>query len=111
MEVIPHTRQAWLRLVLLPFRTYVVAAPVCLFIWLAATKGQRVRGPRMEAALARTEAAFPIALGLFLCVGVFVVAALVQFWAYKHDRVLANLGFAAAALVILYFYVLPLCAS
>ena len=111
MEAIPHTHQAWLRLVLLPFKTDLVAAPVCLFIWLAATKGQRVRGPRIEAALARTEAAFPIALGLSLCVGFFVVAALIQFWAYERDMGLASLGFAAAVSVIPYFYVLPLCAS
>lgn len=104
MHVIPHTRQEWFRFLLFPFRAFVVVAPICLFIWLAVTEGHRGRG-------ARTEAAFPVALGLILCIGVFLVAALIQLVTRRRDAALLSFGFAGAAFLILYFYVLPMSAS
>jgi hypothetical protein len=104
MRVIPHTRQEWFRSILFPFRAYVVVAPICLLIWLAVTEGHRIRG-------ARAEAAFPVALGLMLCVAVLLVTALIQLIARSRDAALASFGFAIVAFLILYSWVLPMCAT
>ena len=57
MRIFRRTRQEWLSFLLFPFRAYVVAAPMCLFVWLSVTQEDRIRGGRAEAAL-------PVALGL-----------------------------------------------
>ena len=104
MHLIPHTRQEWLRLLVFPFRAFVLVAPAGLFIWLSATEGHRIRG-------ARGEAALPVALGLMICVGVLLVAALVEFIARRRDAALVNVGFATAAFLVSVAWVLPMCAN
>ncbi len=108
MKIFPESRQAWSALILLPFKAYVVAAPVVLFLWHVAMRARRVR---MEAQTARADAAFAVALGLMVCLGVFLVAGLVQLWRGKREAARVSFGFALAVLLILYFYVLPLCAA
>ncbi len=111
MKILPQSRQAWSGLFLLPFKAYVVAAPICLCLWRVAILAPRAHSPRIEAQIARTDAALAVAIGLMFCLGVFLVAGLVQFWDYRHQAARVSFGFAVAALVILYLYVLPLCAS
>jgi cbb3-type cytochrome oxidase subunit 1 len=103
MHIIPHTRQEWGRFILFPFRAFVVVAPICLLIWLGATEGHRIRG-------ARAEAAFPVALGLILCVHVFLVAALIQLMARRREAAFLSFAFGFAAFLVMYL-LLPMCAT
>jgi hypothetical protein len=103
MRIFPRTGQEWLSFLLFPFRAYVVVAPMCLLVWLSVTQGDLIRGGRAEAAL-------PVALGLMICLAVFVLAALIQFIARRRDAALASFWFALAAFLLLYALVLPMCA-
>src|SRR5687768_2908533 len=103
MNVIPHTRQDWLRFLLFPFKAFVVVSPVVLLVWFAASEEHRGR-------VARSEAAFPVALGLIGCVAVFLVVGLIQLVVRKRKAALTSFGFAVAAFLLLYTWVLPMCA-
>jgi hypothetical protein len=104
MNVIPHTRQEWFRFLLFPFKAFVVTSPIFLFVWIAVTEGYRVRGSRAEAAV-------PVGLGLILCVPIFVLVGLIQLIARRRDSAVTSFGFALAAFLLLYLWVLPMCVT
>src|SRR6266545_2617211 len=104
MNVIPRMRQEWFRFLLFPFKAFVVTAPIVLFVWLAVTKGHRVRG-------ARAEAALPVALGLILCIAIFLLVGLIQLIVRRRDAARTSFSFALAAFLVLYLWVLPMCAT
>ena len=103
MRVLPSNRSDWLRLLLFPFKAYLVLGLACLFVWEVATSGHRPRG-------ARVEAAFPVVLGYLLCIVVFGFVALIQFSVRRRSSALTSGLFALAAFLI-YHFLLPWCAS
>jgi hypothetical protein len=102
MRVLPANREAWFELLLFPFKAFVVAGPVCFWIWLA------VNGPVKGA---RTGAGGPVVLGLLVCIPTFLLAALIQFIARRQRAASVSLGFALAAFIILWFWALPMSAT
>jgi hypothetical protein len=107
MNVIPHTRQEWLRFLLFPFKAFVVVSPVVLLVWFAALEH---RGLAVNVVIgAQAEAAFPVALGLIGCVAVFLVVGLIQLVLRRRNAALMSFGFAVAAFLVL-SWVLPMCA-
>jgi hypothetical protein len=66
MRVSPSTRKECFKLILFPFKVYVVLAPVGLVVWQIANEGNRVRGALMEAE-------GRIALGYFICFLTFII--------------------------------------
>ena len=103
MRFTPDTRQGWFRFLLFPFKAYVIIAPISLMLCRGSTEGRRFRG-------ATAEAAFPIALGLTLCVIVFVIAAIIQLIARRPRVALDSFVFAVATSLLL-LEVLPMCAT
>lgn len=105
MKVLPANRDAWFALLLFPFMAFVLVGPLCFFVWLALTEEPRGHWG------ANAEAALPVAVGLLVCIPVFILAAMIQFIARRRSAAVESLGFGLMAIVILWFWILPMSAS
>jgi cobalamin biosynthesis protein CobD/CbiB len=95
MSILPVNKQEWFALLLFPFKTYLVIAPVCLCIWAIANANNHVRG-------ATAEATGRVLFGYFACTCVFLVTAVIQWFTGRHAAALENILFAAIAFFIAY---------
>ena len=76
MKIFPRKDPGWWDVVFLPFRMYVVLAPVAFFVWDSATTGFRVRG-------AWEGAAGTLGVGYIVCFLVLLVGGLFV-WAVRN---------------------------
>jgi hypothetical protein len=93
MKILPQGRQGWFGLALLPFKAYVVIAPVLVFI------SAQLPRPRHTGA---TDAEAFMILGLFPCGVILLIAALVLAVTGRKESADPCAGFGVAALVIGY---------
>jgi|SRR5664279_147451 hypothetical protein len=103
MRVLPANRQAWIGLLLFPFKVYLPLGVVCLLAWKAATAGHRIHG-------ALAEATGAVTCGYVLCVLIFVVTAAVRFATHRRELVAETLILAGIAFIIA-LLLLPWCAT
>jgi hypothetical protein len=101
MRILPRYSH-WSGWLLFPFRAYLVVAPVCLFFWKVATEGHRTKG-------ALAEAVGPVLIGYWLCILVFILAAVVLFLTRHRELVAENLLCAGIAMLIA-FSIAPMAA-
>jgi hypothetical protein len=99
MHIVPQTKQDWLRLMVLPFKAYVVIAPLLFFI--------SVCFPRPPRALLY-EAEFMLVIGMGYCsLFLFFFAALFFIQFGRKGSVLAlpcvRFGVVAALMTFLFF--------
>lgn len=101
MQVLPQTREQWLRFLTFPFKAYVVIAPALLFVYAALPK------PR------NAGVADPLVLMVFLIFPVsllLLIAALIFTCTGKKDIAWGCALFAVAGLFLGY-YLLPYLSS
>src|ERR1051325_10078526 len=103
MKFFPANKQERWMLLIFPFKTYVVLAPVFFFVWDTATEGYRFRG-------ARETAATIIAFGDIFCLFIFVVAGLILLVARWRNVTITTFLVALATFIMLIFW-LPMCAT
>ena len=85
-EVFPYKGQSWWDLAFLSFRTYVLLAPLGLFVWDAATSASRIRGA-WEQAAGIVGGGYMISFLLLLVAGLFA-------WAFRNfDAMVKCLAF------------------
>jgi len=101
MKILPRSRQAWLGLVLLPFKAYTVLAPILLVLSASLPR------PRHTGA---TEAEALLVFGLFPCSLILLLAALVLALVGPKGKALSCACFGAAAFII-GFLLLPALAT
>ena len=104
MHILPKTKREWIELSLIPFMVYVLATPIWLRVWGVATDDFRTRGMWHDAM-------FYFGRWYFLCLVVFCIAGVIQFYFRWRRAALVSFIFAAAMFVILFFYLLPLSES
>ena len=91
MQIIPHSKQGWLRFAVLPFKAYVLIAPILFLISI------RLPHPRHSGA---TDAEVFLVLGLSYCSIILFLAALIFALAGPKGFALPCVGFAVAAFII-----------
>jgi hypothetical protein len=93
MRILPNNEREWIALLLFPFKVYLVTAVVSWIIW------RIVNDDYIRGALA--EATWRIALGYFICVCIFIIAAFIQFFIGLRNDALKSALFGIAAFIIL----------
>jgi hypothetical protein len=93
MQVIPHSKQDWLRFVVFPFKAYVVIAPLLFFI------STRIPHPRHQP----TSADVFFVVSLVPCSLILLAAALVFSLFGPKGFAFPCLGFSLAGLIIAVF--------
>ena len=91
MQIIPHSKQGWLRFAVLPFKAYVFIAPVLFQISI------RLPHPRHSGP---TDVEEFLLLGLMLCALILFLAALIFALVGPKGFALSCVGFAVAAFII-----------
>ena len=92
MMMIPHDREGWLRVVLLPFKTFVVIAPVLLLI------SENLPRPRHSGS---TPAEFLLVFGLLPCGVRLLFAALLLTLVGPKGSAVSCAGFGLVAILLL----------
>ena len=101
MKIIPKSGQEWLGFALLPFKAYVVIAPVLFFVSASLPR------PRHTGA---TDAELGLIFGLCPCAAILLIAAVVLAFVGPKGTALPCCCFGVAASVIAYL-LLPSLAS
>jgi ABC-type polysaccharide transport system permease subunit len=94
MRILPTSKQEWLHMLWLPFKTYAVIFPIWCLIY--ASESFRVREAQMPF-MGYTWLVF------MLCVPVFTLAALIQVLANQRQAAIVSLVFALAIPLSAYF--------
>ena len=100
MKILPATKADWFGLALFPFKVFAVIVPIWMFI--------SAQAPAVVLE-AQMDAGEYIILGYALCVPVFIIAAVIQVFAYQWRAALVSIIFAAVTIFLL-VTLLPMCA-
>ena len=92
MKFFPENQKKWRTLMFLPFKTYLMAGPVCFLIWNVATEGHRTRD-------AHAEAAGSVFVGFSVWFGIFMLTGLAQMILRHRDAAITSFLYALAAFV------------
>jgi hypothetical protein len=92
MNDFPENKNGWRTLTFLPFKTYLIAGPICFLVWNIATEGHRTRD-------ARAEAAGSVFLGFSVWFGIFMLTGLTQMILRRRDLAVTSFLYALAACV------------
>ena len=98
MQLVPHTKHEWLRVVLFPFKAFTVIAPVMFFVSVSLHPTRRFPATHAE----ELFTAFLLYDALFL-----LFAALVLGFTGPKGFALPTAGFGLAAFLIIYVLMLP----
>jgi hypothetical protein len=95
MKMIPHDQKGWLRVLLLPFKAYVIIAPVLLMI-----SEKFPRAPHSGA----TDAEIRLVILLMPCAVLLLIASLLLALAGPKGSAFPCFGLGVAAIVLLVYF-------
>jgi hypothetical protein len=91
MQIIPHSKQDWLRLLVFPFKAYVIIAPLLFLI--------SIQFPRPRISGATNSEVFYL-VSLLPCSLILLLSGLISSFAGRKHFAFSCFGFSLAALVV-----------